>query len=373
MSDVQLQKHHDQHGQPSRYIMLADMNSFFASCHQSVDPALRHKPVIVGGSTTSKRRGMVIAASYEAKAKGVYTTMSSYEAKRKCPEAIFVMRDHTLYQNYSTKIMNFLRLIGDTEVASIDEAYVDITPLVQKGKKPQDIATYIQSTLWKKLHMPCSIGVGSNRIIAKMAAEIKKPRGYVQLGVKQFCTYFYPQPLSQLHGCGQKTAEKFEKNNIFTIGDLAEADPLQVKLILGKRGEHLQHAAQGKGSAVIYPDREKGDKTIGKETTFQNHTTDQGLIKSLASRMVEQLASKLEQKRKKVRTVSVVYKLERGKGSHSKSVTLAEGTKDQSVLYDHVQSLYQQHLAETPIILFGVRFSNLEDLDYEQLTLEDFM
>ena len=177
-------------------ILLVDINSMFASCHQSDNPSLRNKPIIVGGSMTDKRKGMVIACSYEAKEKGVYTTQTVYEARKLCPDAIFVKRDHSLYSEYSAKIMDFLRLVGPTEVASIDEAYIDVTERVQEGLHPVVIARYIQKTLWEKIHIPCSIGIGPTTIIAKQASEVKKPMGIVQLGPRQYQTYFYPRPLS---------------------------------------------------------------------------------------------------------------------------------------------------------------------------------
>lgn len=355
----------------NKVILLADMNSFFASCHQSVNPALRGKPVIVGGSLATQRRGLVVAASYEAKAKGVYTTMNSFEAKKCCPEGIFVLRDHRLYQSYSAKIMAFLRLIGDTEVASIDEAYVDITSRVEAGNSPKQIARFIQDTLWNKLHMPCSIGIGPTRIIAKMAAEIKKPRGYVQLGVQQFCSYFHPQSLHKLHGCGTKTAEKLQKHGISTIGDLAQADAYQLKLLLGVRGLALQQAALGQSSSTVDPERVKGNKTIGKETTFATMTSSPDVILDTSGKMVERLSQQLQEKRKKARTISIVYKLDRGERSHTKSMTLPEATHHKDVILDHVHLLYNTHIWEVPLTLYGVRLSNLETIDYEQLSFDD--
>lgn len=313
----------------------------------------------------------MIAASYEARKKGVYTTQSILEAKKRCPEAIFVRRDHQLYQQYSEKIMDFLRLIGDTEVASIDEAYVDITERVKGGVLPKKIARYIQDTLWEKLHMPCSIGIGPTKIIAKMAAGIKKPRGWVRLGIKQFQSYFHPQQVSVLHGCGKKTAEKLNRNGIYTIGQLAAADPYRLKLLFGKRGEWLQQAARGTSSNTVNTFREKGAKTIGKETTFGTLMSDQEFILNVADRMVERLVQRLQNKGKKARTVSIVYKKDRGKNHHSKSSTLLIPTDKQEEIMDEVYKLYQIHLWEVPIYLFGVRLSNLETVHYEQLSIDD--
>jgi DNA polymerase IV len=353
----------------NKTILLVDMNSFFASVHQAEDPSLLNKPVIVGGSPTNKHKGMVIAASYEARTKGVYTTMSMYEALKKCPDAICVQRNHPLYSSYSKKIMDFLRLIGPTETASIDEAYVDITERVTNGTSPKSISAYIQRTLWDKLKLGCSIGCSSTKTVAKMAADIRKPFGYVHLDRLQFCSYFHPQKLSNLHGCGQKTQEKLNKYEIFTIGDLAKYDPLQLKHILGKRGEWLQKAALGMGSDYVNADRAKGDKTIGKEKTFIQATTNTDFLMNLAKSMIDSLCERLKQKSLRAGTIAIVFKTNREEGSHSKSITLEEATADPSIVYNTVENLYDKHLSEVPLWLFGVRLSNFKDLNYIQLSL----
>jgi DNA polymerase IV len=357
----------------SRLILLADMNAFFASCHQSIDPALRGKPVIVSASTSSTRRGIVIAASYEAKAKGVKTTMSYAEVRKICPGAIYVQRDHGLYHAISIKIMNFLRLIGDTETASIDEAYVDITPRFRQGQAPAAIAHYIQQTLWNKIKIPSSIGVGPNRIIAKMAAEVKKPRGYVQMGIRQFQAYFYPMPVEELVGCGKATANKLRKQGIITIGDLAKTDDHYLRLAFGKRGQLLKWAAQGMSSAEVNPDREKGDKSIGSETTFPQEVGDPEQIFAVAREMVQELVSILQAKEKRARTIQLVYKFHWNEPSHTKSMTLSQAADEVEPIYQITRKLYEDHLWQTPLYLFGVRLSNFEDNHVDQLSFDDFL
>jgi DNA polymerase-4 len=354
-----------------KYIMLADMNSFFASCSQSVDASLRNKPVIVGGSPTNKMKGMAIAASYEAKKMGVYTGLSMREALRKCPDAIVVQRNHPLYSSFSRKIMSFLRLIGDTEVASIDEAYVDITDRVLEGTSPKTIANYVRQTLWNKIHIPCSIGVGPSKIIAKMAADILKPMGYTELNREQFCSYFHPQPLHVLHGCGKKTTEKLNKLGLHTIGDLAKSNSANIKIMLGIRGEQLQKSALGISSDQVNADRQKGDKTIGKEKTFASPVNDHDLILSDAKNMIDLLCQSLEKKRLRARTIAIVFKKESGEASHSKSITLSEAVSQPEIIYSTVENLYDTHLSDVSLWLFGVRLSNFSDSIYVQLSFFD--
>lgn len=356
-----------------RFILLADMNAFFASCHQSTNPALRSKPVIVSASTTSTRKGIVIAASYEAKAKGVKTMMSYAEVKRICPQAIYVQRDHELYHAISTKIMDFLRLIGDTEQASIDEAYVDITPRIKNGQAPATIAHYIQQTLWSKIKIPSSIGVGPNRIIAKMAAEVRKPRGYVQMGIRQFQSYFFPMPVEELVGCGKATAKRLQKQGIMTIGDLAKADDHYLRLVFGKRGQLLKLAAQGISSAEVDPGREKGDKSIGSETTFSGEIGDPEQILALAREMIIGLVHVLREKEKRARTIQLVYKFHWNESSHTKSMTLPLATDQMELIFQITRKLYEEHLWQKPLYLFGVRLSSFEDNTFAQLSFDDFL
>ncbi|WP_025025915.1 Y-family DNA polymerase [Caldalkalibacillus mannanilyticus] len=349
-------------------ILLVDMNSFFASVHQAEDHSILNKPVIVGGNPNNKNKGMVLAASYEAKNKGIYTTMTMYKAVKKCPEAIVVTPDHLLYRKYSKKIMEFLRLIGPTEVASIDEAYVDITDRVKQGATPKSIGMYIQKTLWNKLKLGCSIGCSNTKTSAKMAADIKKPFGFVHLERQQFCSFFHPQQLSKLHGCGKKTEEKLNKHHILTIGDLAKADPLQLKMVIGIRGEMLQKIALGIGSDKVNAERVKGDKTIGKERTFTQPTVEMDVLMNLARNMIHVLCERLQEKKIRAGTISIVYKIKRDEGSHSKSMTLQEATSDPDLIYSVVEKLYDKHLHEVPLWLFGVRFSNFKDSQYVQLS-----
>lgn len=357
----------------TRTLLLVDMNSFFASCHVSVNPSLRNKPVIVGGSMNNARKGLVIACSYEAKRAGIYTTQSVYEARKLCPEAIFVQRDHQLYHSISSKIMEFLRLIGPTEVASIDEAYMDVTDRAIQGTHPIMTARYIQKTLWDKIQIPCSIGIGPNKIIAKSASEIKKPMGIVHMGVKQFMTYFHPQLLNKLYGCGKATEERLNKHGIYTIGDLAKAEVSVLKGLLGKRGEQLHRYARGISSNQVDPEREKGDKTIGKETTFPEETSQPTIILETLQHMCQRLAHHLKEKDKRARTVSLVYKTDRTGRSHSKSLTMPDASNQSDTFYEAIQTLYRESLFEIPLWLIGVRLSNIEERDFEQLTLYDLL
>ncbi|GEN33685.1 DNA polymerase IV [Aneurinibacillus danicus] len=346
-------------------ILLCDMNSFFASVHQSYDPQLRGKPVIVAGNP-EKRRGIVVAASYDAKARGVYTTMRYYEARKLCPQAVFVQPNHMLYRRYSEAIMRFLRRIAPCEVASVDEAYLDITELVARGHTSRRVAAYIQSKLYSELRIPSSIGAGPTKLIAKMCADVKKPGGFVEMGVQQYRAYFWPQAVGKLHGCGKSTVERLKHKGIHTIGELAAHPVEQLRAWFGKKGEYLHRAANGTYESPVNPERKKGEKSIGSSRTFAFDTMDRDLIARTAREFSEKLAEKLKQKRKKTKTVVVEVKFDY-RQAVSRSMALTVSTDQADEIYRAAMQVYEVYFSTRPLRLFGIRLHQLTDEEYEQL------
>ncbi|ERI10415.1 putative DNA polymerase IV [Aneurinibacillus aneurinilyticus ATCC 12856] len=346
-------------------ILLCDMNSFFASVHQSYNPQLRNKPVIVAGNP-EKRKGIVVAASYDAKAKGVYTTMRFYRARKLCPEAVFVQPNHALYRRYSEAIMRFLRRIAPCEVASVDEAYLDISELVAKGHTARIIAEYIQDKLYRELLIPSSIGAGPTKLIAKMCADVKKPGGFVEMGARQYRTYFWPQTVGSLHGCGKSTAERLQRKGIRTIGELAAQPVEDLRSWFGKKGEYLHQAANGTYESPVNPERQKGEKSIGSSRTFAFDTMDQALIAKTAREFSEKLADKLKQKQKKAKTIVVEVKFDY-RQAVSRSLALTGATDEAEEIYRAAMQLYEVYFSSQPLRLFGIRLHHLLDEEYEQL------
>ncbi|WCN36561.1 DNA polymerase IV [Aneurinibacillus uraniidurans] len=346
-------------------ILLCDMNSFFASVHQSMRPELRGKPIIVAGDP-QKRRGIVVAASYEAKAYGVYTTMRYRDAWKCCPKAVFVRPEHALYRQYSEAIMRFLARIAPCEVASIDEAYLDITEIIERGHSPKEVTSYIQHKLESELRIPCSIGAGPNKLIAKMCADVKKPRGFVEMGQRQFQAYFWPQPVKRLHGCGKSTAEKLNQKGIHTIGQLAAHPVEDLQQWFGKKGEYLYKAAWGAHVSPVNPERKKGEKSIGSSRTFAIDTMEHSLIEQTAREFSHKLAEKVQRQHKRAATVSVEVKFDY-RQAVSRSITLEVPTDRADDIYRIAMQTYELHFSDRPIRLFGIRLSNLTAQVYEQL------
>lgn len=228
-----------------RVIFHIDMNSFYASVEQAHDPTLKGKPIAVAGNA-KERRGIIVTSSYEARAKGIYTTMTVGEAKRKCPEIILLPPDFAKYRAASAAMFTILRSYTDlVEPVSIDEGYLDITASA-KTQHPVQLAEEIQQRILRELDLPCSIGIAPNKFLAKTASDMKKPMGITVLRKRQVQQLLWPKKVIEMHGIGEKTAEKLNILQIVTIGDLAQANDRLLQKELGKNGVRLKKERMGR-------------------------------------------------------------------------------------------------------------------------------
>mgnify|MGYP003298982823 CR=1 FL=1 len=235
-----------------KIIFHIDMNSFFASCEIAENPSLQDKDVAVAPSS-SERKSIILAANYNAKRKGIKTTMHVYEAMKICPGIIIVDAKHHLYNEYSRKFFNyFLSITPLVEPASIDEGYLDVTD-VCKNVNPLDLALKIQNDLMELFKLPCSIGIAPNKFLAKMASDMKKPLGITVLRKREIKEKLWPLPISDMQGVGKKTLPILKDLKIHTIGDLANYKNLPLlELSIGKQSTvHLMKQANGEGSTEI--------------------------------------------------------------------------------------------------------------------------
>ncbi|MBE3585890.1 MAG: DNA polymerase IV [Thermoanaerobacter sp.] len=252
----------------SRAILLVDMNAFFASVHQALDPALRGRPVIVAGDP-ARRHGVVLAASYEARAKGVKTGLTVAEARLACPEGIFIKPQHELYVDFSARI---LRILHDftplVEPFSIDEAFLDVTGCYKLLGSPVEIARQLKERIRREVGITCSVGIGPNKLLAKMAAELQKPDGLTVLTPEDVPRRLWPLPVRELFGVGPRYEEHLRKLNIHTIGDLANFPVDILKRRFGVYGETLWLFARGIDYSPVDPGSLKQVKSIGQQITL---------------------------------------------------------------------------------------------------------
>ncbi len=251
-----------------RTILLADMNAFFASVHQALNPELKNKPVIVAGDT-EKRHGIVLAASYEAKKRGIKTGTIVWEARQICPNGVFVKPQYHQYVDFSSRI---LRIMNDftplVEPFSIDEAFMDITGSRELLGNPVEIAEKLKERIYQEIGITCSIGIGPNKLLAKMAAEMQKPDGLTVISSDNISTLLWQMPIRKLFGVGHRYEQHLHKLNIRTIGELAKYPVNILKRRFGLNGEILWLNANGIDYSPVDPTSIERVKSIGQQITL---------------------------------------------------------------------------------------------------------
>jgi DNA polymerase-4 len=287
---------------PHRLILHIDADAFFASVEQGFNPILRNKPVIVGGSET--QRGVVHTASYEARTCGIRTGMPLVQAKRICPEATFLKGNYQHYQTASIVMQDiYLYYTPVVEFTSLDDAYLDLTGTLHLHPSPLEIARQIQQAVNEALHIGISIGIGKNKIIARIASGLKKPKGiiYVVPGTEK--DFLSPLPVDELPGVGHVTKEKLTDLGIFTIGQLAALPRIILTEIFGVNGQKMWELANGIDFRDVQP--RILPKQISRETTFEEDTTEQEVVVACLQYLTERICAKLRQQELLCRRVGI--------------------------------------------------------------------
>jgi len=350
-----------------RVIFHIDMNSFYASVEMAKDPKLKGKPIAIAGNP-EERKGIIVTSSYEARAKGVKTTMPLWEAKKLCPELIVLRPNFTLYREMSSQIFRLLYDITEwIEPVSIDEGYLDVTQL---PVHPLTLAKDIQANILTQLDIPCSIGIGPNKFLAKTASDMKKPLGITILRKRDISSKLWPLPVGDMYGIGEKTAEKLGRIQIQTIKELAEADTYTLKHLLGINGERLQNRARGIDTRAVDPDALNDFKSIGNSQTLPDDTIDETQIKQLLLHLTKRVDERLKRREMTGKSIQLTIRYkDRQTVTRSRTISAyVEGVDD---IYPVILELFEEHWTGRPIRLLGVTVSNLLKMDsiLEQLSL----
>lgn len=351
----------------ARVIFHVDMNSFYASVEMAANPKLKGKPVAIAGNP-QERKGIIVTSSYEARAFGVKTTMPIWEAKKLCPNLIVVKPNFPLYRKMSAKIFKLLTTFtSNIEPVSIDEGYMDVTDLQDH---PLSLAKEVQQTILDELDIPCSIGIGPNKFLAKTASDMKKPLGITVLRKRDLPEKLWPLPVNKMYGVGKKTAEKLNEQNIFTIGDLAQADVYILSQLLGVNGERLIQRANGIDPRKVDPEAIHDFKSIGNSRTLPEDTIDIEEIKQVLMALSQRVEERLERRKLKGKTVQLMIRYS-NRETITRSKKLPKYINSAEEILPIIYELLENHWSKKPVRLLGVTVQDLleEKLVVEQLSL----
>jgi DNA polymerase IV len=352
-----------------RILFHVDMNSFFASVELSFRPELRGKPVAVAGSVED-RRGIIVTSTYEARAKGVRTAMPVWQAKKACPELILLKSNFDRYRTASRNMFEILRSYTSlVEPVSIDEGYMDVTQY-HGQVHPYALAEQIQEHLLRDMNLPCSIGIAPNKFLAKMASDMKKPNGITILRKRELPEKLWPLSIHEMQGIGKKTVSKWEKANILTIGDLAQADPLFIAEKFGSTALKLQKRAQGHDNRPVNPDSIHEFKSIGNSTTLPRDTSNEQKIETILKQLADSVSSRLGKKNVVAYGIQLTIKYHDWKITNkSEKVSDAFHTTDE--IYLRAKALFKRAWNNKPIRLLGISTYDLVDKQdaFKQLNL----
>jgi len=344
--------------QKRRIIFHIDMNCFYASVEMAYNPELKGKPLAIAGNP-EERKGIIVTSSYEARAKGVKTTMPLWQARKYCPNLLVMRPNFNRYRQASREIFKILsELTPLVEPVSIDEGYMDVTDV--ETSDPVGLAKDIQNRLKSELDIPCSIGIAPNKFLAKTASDMEKPMGLTILRKRDIPNILWPLPIEKMHGVGNKTKEKLYAIDVKTIGQLAKKDVYTLKQVLGVNGERLKNRANGIDSREVDPDAVNEFKSIGSSQTLSQDTTDEVKIRRLMHVLGDNVERRLKRKKAAGRSVQLMIRYhDRKTITRSKKLQVFIDTKEEII--DVANELWQEHWNMQPIRLLGITVQDIEE------------
>ncbi len=339
-----------------RSILHIDMDAFFVSVEEVRDPSLKGKPVIVGGAPDG--RGVVAAASYAVRKYGVHSAMPISRAKRLCPHAIFLRGSHGLYSEFSARIFEIMNTFSPlVEPMSLDEAYVDLTGCERLHGPITDTAVRMHDAIKNQVGINASIGMASNKLMAKIASGMSKPSGFLRILPGHEATFLAPLLVGRIPGIGPKSVEEFKRMGIRTVRDLA-ALPLELlEEAHGEWGTRLYEKARGISHSPVL--KRDDTRSISRETTLEEDSTDPAFLESKLSWLVEKAASQLREEGLRARCVSLKLRYSDFK-TVTRSHTLNEAACEDPIIFDIVRNLFRKLFTrKTRVRLVGVALTSL--------------
>ena len=349
-----------------RQIIHIDMDAFFAAVEQHDQPAYRGQPVIVGGDPGT--RGVVSTCSYEARKFGVRSAMPLSQAARLCPMGVFLRGRMGRYLEVSSQIMAILEEYTPLiEQVSIDEAFLDVTGSEALFGPADAIARQIVERIQQEIGLTASIGIAPNKFLAKLASDLKKPKGFVKIEPEEVQSLLDPLPVGRLWGVGPKTEENLHQMGVRTIGELSRIPPERLKKRLGDLGIHLYLLANGIDDRLVQP--EERAKSIGHEVTFQEDSYDRDFLTGVLLKLSVKVARRVRQAGVSGRTINLKIRNSDFK-TITRSRTLLRSTDDEGEIYQVVLELMEEaQWGRKSIRLVGVSLTQFTGEESDQLLL----
>lgn len=350
-------------------ILHVDMDAFFVSVELLERPELRGKPVVVGGQRD--QRGVVSAASYEARKFGIHSAMPLRTAARLCPDAIFLDGHHSRYGAWSDRIAAILARYSPTvEMVSIDEAYLDLAGSERLLGTPLAAAHRLRNEIWQRTELPCSIGIAATRLVAKVASEQAKPRGLLWIPPGSEAAFLATLPVRRIPGIGKVTEAALHGLGIQTVAQLAALPQEKLEEAFGLWGTALWRKARGHDSYEFLMDAEP--KSISNNQTFGEDTGDPRQLHATLSFLSQKATKRMRDAGLRARTLTLTIRYA-GFETHTHARTLAEPTDLDSVTHATFRALFEQHWnRRRKVRLLGVSFTGFTAAaEPEQLSLLD--
>jgi len=341
----------------ARCIFHIDLDAFFVSVEEALNPELKGKPVIVGGDP--ERRGVVASASYEARPFGIHAGMPLSKARRLCPQAIFIRANFSRYKDASNRFMEILADFSpDIEPLGFDEAYLDVTGCEEPYGSLRKLARVIKERIHKELNITASVGIGACKVVAKIASAVCKPDGLLEIAPGEEQAFLNPLPIAKLPGVGEKTEQSLKEMGITTIGELASLPLDRVERRFGAIGAVLHSYARGIDDREVEAPGEA--KSFSQQLTFARDTLDRDFLESNLHTLCQDVCQELRSQNKRAKSVAIRLRYADFK-TITRQVTLKEASDVTQAIFATAQQLLSNTLVrqQKPIRLIGIRVAGL--------------
>ena len=330
------------------------MDAFFASVEQMDNPSLKGKCVVVGGS----HRGVVAAASYEARRFGIHSAMPMFQARQKCQALVVVPPRRKRYSEISRQVMGILRSFSPlVEQISIDEAYVDISGCQRLHGSPRQTALAIKKRIQSQTDLTCSVGIAPNKFAAKIASDMEKPDGLTEITPDQMAAFIDSLPISKVPGVGRRAQQTLHRCGVETLGEVRQYTTEQMVKRLGKFGRRLSALAHGHDDSPVVPETQA--KSISSEMTLEQDTLSRSKLSRHLLAQSQSVARQLRQHDMRARTVYLILKTVDFK-RHTRSHTLDRPVQSSEAIYQTAITLLENYRLNMPVRLVGVGTGSLQ-------------